>query len=156
MVFTVAGAGLSPEAPDEHLTLDLNVLHRNILDRAVMHGLEQRIRDKGALGFDSKTGRYATAREKFTAMEAMVKHLSSGAAEWELRSAVRSESSLRSEAMAAAFPQKTAEEIAERIAQWSAADKRKALTLPAIKEQVDLINARLSDPKAAEELLADF
>ena len=156
MVFTVAGAGLTADSPDEHLTLDLSLLHRNILSRAAFHGLEQRVRDKGALGFNAETKRYATPREKFLAMQAVVSHLNSGAAEWELRTAQRSENSLLAEAMALAFPEKTAEQIAERIASWSAADKKKALTLPEIKKAADAIIARAADPKAAEALLAGF
>jgi hypothetical protein len=156
IVFTVAGAGLTADAPDEHMTLDLALLHRNVISRAVMHGLEQRVRDKGALGFDAITGRYATPREKFLAMKAVVEHLNSGAAEWELRTTQRSESSLLAEAMALAFPQKTAQEIAERIASWSPAEQRKALLLPVIKAQADVIRQRGADPKAAAELLAGF
>jgi len=155
MVFTVSGAGTG-DSPDLHLTLDLKSVSTQNLERAAYHGLEQRVRDKGALGFNAELGRYATPAEKYAAMAAMVAHLNSGAAEWELRTAVRSESSLLAEAMALAFPEKTAEQIAERIASWSAADKKKALTLPEIKKAADAIIARAADPKAAEALLAGF
>ena len=60
---------------------------------AAYHGMEQRIRDAGALGYDEDKKRFATPAEKHAAMKELVDYYNSGAAEWNLRGGI-SEGSL--------------------------------------------------------------
>ena len=63
-------------------TVNMGALHADVLARAAVHGLIQRISDKAALGFNKEAGRYATPGEKFEAMKALADHYGTGSAEW--------------------------------------------------------------------------
>ena len=63
-------------------TVNMGALHADVLARAAVHGLIQRISDKAALGFNKEANRYATAQEKFEAMKALADHYGTGSAEW--------------------------------------------------------------------------
>jgi hypothetical protein len=64
-----------------------------VIAHAAYHGMEQRIRDAGALGYDADLKRYATPKEKFDAMRELVDYYNSYASEWSLRGGI-SEGSL--------------------------------------------------------------
>lgn len=66
------------------MVLDTRLLHKDILTRAVMHGLKQRVSDAAAIPCDEETGKPATPVEKAAAMKAIVDHYNSGAAEWSI------------------------------------------------------------------------
>ena len=77
--FEVAGVGV--------LRLDPAALSTANRQRALLHGLKQRVTDAAALARDTTTGKSATPQEKFDAMRAIVDHLASGSEEWEIRRA---------------------------------------------------------------------
>lgn len=74
--FNVLGAG--------ELSIDLSSLSTTIQDRAMAHGMKQRISDAAALSCNPETGKPATAQEKYEAMKALVDHYNSGADEWNI------------------------------------------------------------------------
>ena len=74
ITFTVLGAG--------KFEMFLSSMHADVLARAAIHGMIQRISDKAALGFNKEENRYATAQEKFEAMKALADHYGTGSAEW--------------------------------------------------------------------------
>ena len=74
MAFTVAGCGT--------VTLDLNSLSQPNQQRALIHGMKQRISDAAAIPCDPDTGLPATPAEKFEAISALVEHYNSGTDEW--------------------------------------------------------------------------
>lgn len=67
------------------LDLDITKLHADILTRAAIHGMKQRVSDAAAIPCDPETGKPASAQEKFDAMARLVEHYNSGSAEWGVR-----------------------------------------------------------------------
>ena len=70
ITFTVAGAG--------QLQVMVGNLAQDIITEAIYHGIEQKVRDAGAMSRDTKTGRSASPAEKFAAMQAVVDNLHNG------------------------------------------------------------------------------
>ena len=58
--------------------------HEDCRKRAEVHGWIQRLSDRAAKPRDTKTGRAATAGEKFAAIQELVEHYLSGSADWSM------------------------------------------------------------------------
>jgi len=74
LVFKVLGGG--------EIELNMQDLHPDVLARAAVHGLKQRISDAAAIPCDPETGKPARPSDKFAAIEALVRHYASGTADW--------------------------------------------------------------------------
>tara|TARA_R110000868_G_scaffold2620_9_gene18740 strand:+ start:148 stop:768 length:621 start_codon:yes stop_codon:yes gene_type:complete len=74
IMFTVLGVG--------DICLTFSKLSAQTQRRAMVHGLTQRISDAAAIPFNKEENRYATAQEKFEAMQALVEHYHTGTEEW--------------------------------------------------------------------------
>lgn len=74
IAFNVKGAG--------SLSLNMGALHPDVLARAAIHGMIQRISDAAAIGRNPETGASATPQEKLENMAALVAHYESGTADW--------------------------------------------------------------------------
>ena len=70
ITFNVLGAG--------QMQLMVGNLAEEIIREAVYHGLEQKVRDAGAMSRDTTTGRSATPAEKLEAMQRVVDNLHNG------------------------------------------------------------------------------
>lgn len=68
---------------EEPLTLDLAGLAEAVRQRAMIHGLVQRVSDRAAISRDPETGRPATPGDKRARMAALVEHLARGG-DWEM------------------------------------------------------------------------
>lgn len=81
---SIAGTALTikVEGIEEALVLDTECLNPAVRERAVTHGLLQRIRDAAAIPRSTETGLAASPREKYEAMKVLVDHYASGRAEW--------------------------------------------------------------------------
>lgn len=75
--FSVQGAG--------ETILWLRKVSESNRQRAMVHGLVQKISDKAAIPRDTKTGLSATPEAKLAAMARLVEHLNSGSEDWSLR-----------------------------------------------------------------------
>lgn len=95
IIFSVKGAG--------DIALDMSRLHAEVMARAAIHGLIQRISDRAAMDRDSETGLPATPEAKMARMQALADHYMSGSAEWSTRATGNSggNESLTIEALAA-------------------------------------------------------
>ncbi len=60
------------------ILLDFANLSEGLLETACFHGLEQKVRDAGAIPRDVKTGASASAQEKYDAMKEVVDNLHEG------------------------------------------------------------------------------
>lgn len=80
ITFEVAGAG--------EITLQVAKLSPAVLERAVLHGLVQRITDAAAMSRDPATGAPADPAARLAAMSRLVAHYESGTEEWGLFRAV--------------------------------------------------------------------
>lgn len=72
--FTVKGAG--------SFRLDPNALSQAVRDRAMLHGLIQRVSDKAALGRDPVTGLPASPQDKLDRMRALAEFYMEGGDAW--------------------------------------------------------------------------
>lgn len=64
------------------IKLEISALSESNQERAMIHGMIQRISDAAAIPRDTTTGKSATPQEKFDAMAKLVAHYESGTSEW--------------------------------------------------------------------------
>ena len=76
MVFAVTGVG--------ELRLNTLMLNAEVKQRALLHGMKQRIIDSAAIPCDNITGKPATPQQKYEAMRALVEHYNSGTSDWNI------------------------------------------------------------------------
>lgn len=89
-------------------TLDLDACSQAVRDRAMLHGMIQRISDRAAISRDSETGRAATPQEKLDAMKGLADFYATGTEDWAQRAASPKKREL------------TLEEKKALIAKWTA------------------------------------
>ena len=70
------------------LTLNLHKMSPKLIAWASVHGMTQRISDAAAIPFNKEENRYATAGEKYAAMQALVEHYHTGTEDWSRTRAV--------------------------------------------------------------------
>lgn len=80
ITFTVRGAG--PEGKDASFEVDVSTLSEANRNRALLHGITQRISDRAAMARNTTTGKAASPADKFQAMKSLADHYTSGAADW--------------------------------------------------------------------------
>ena len=76
LVFSVKDAG--------EARLVLRDVSKSNLDRAVLHGLTQKVSDAAAIPRDTKTGKSAQPLDKLAAIRKVVEHFASGSENWNL------------------------------------------------------------------------
>jgi len=159
LVFNVLGAG--------KVELDLTKVHSDILERAAIHGLKQRISDAAALPCDTETGLPATALEKYENLSKLVEHYNSGTGEWnrtrvagegkgpnaaKTLTAIANVYKLADTDAAKVYVEKTAVkrgiEYSEALALWRSSDK--------IKEELARMAAATPSKVNADELLGEL
>jgi hypothetical protein len=82
VTFEQSGSELRLTVGGQTAVLDLAKVSQTLLNRAIVHGLKQRISDAAAIPCDAETGLAATPAEKFAAMSKLVEHYNSGTSEW--------------------------------------------------------------------------
>lgn len=144
------------------VTFDIANASPLLLERAAMHGFEQRLRDRAAIGRDPKTGASATPQDKFNRIKALADHYLAGG-EWEMRGEGgkrKSEAEFILEALAD-IQGVELETMRERVT--AAAEKRevtvdaylkKVATAPAVAQKVAEI--KFGDAAGADEMLGDL
>jgi hypothetical protein len=154
--FTVLGAGKA--------VLNLSGLHADVLERAAIHGLKQRVSDAAALPCDAETGKPATATEKYESLLKLVEHYNTGTAEWNrtrvagegkgatgaktliaIQNVYKLDSIEKAKAYVEGTAKKRGVEYAEALAIWRSSDKireelaRMAAAVPAKVDADDLL-----------------
>jgi hypothetical protein len=114
ITFTVRDAGA--------VTLNVAKLSDRVRDRAMLHGMIQRISDAAALSRDPATGIPATPADKLASMRALVDHYETGTEEWNRRRA-GGDGGVLVRALMELYPTKTREQIGEFLAGKSAREK---------------------------------
>lgn len=148
--FTVIGVG--------QLQLDTAAMHADNIANAILHGMEQRVRDAAAIARDKDTGQSATPADKYAAMQQLVEHYASGSPEWTIKRGEGSggAKSITIEAIARAkdCDYQTAEDMVNRFAMAKFADDRKTALrelakTPSVQAAIAAIRAeRMPKPKA--------
>lgn len=143
ITFTVAG---------QTLAFDMAKVDESIRQRAMVHGLIQRISDAAAMSRDPATGQPATPEAKFAAMRVLVDHYESGTSEWRV---AKGESGPRSgnllAALMKAYPAKSMVELAEWLNGKSKVEKAQLRVSP----KIVAILAEMG-PKGGDELLGEL
>lgn len=162
IMFSVKGAG--------NLILNTREVSEANRNRAMLHGMVQRISDAAAMARDSKTGASATPQEKFEAMRRLVEHYQSGSGEWSPARSVEGVGRPKSEnanarllrmALSLFNPAKDESVIAQFVKGLSAAQITALVVSEQLKDSVELAreqlskeDAKLSEGVNAEELLS--
>lgn len=142
------------------ITLELAKLSDAVRERALIHGMTQRISDAAAISRNPETGKPASAADKLAAMKNLCDYYNGGAAEWNRK---RAESAgagyangLLAEALKLAYPEKTPERIAEYIKGLKASERVALLASDTLKDFVDQIRSEAAKATKvdADKLLA--
>lgn len=136
--------------------LNLETVSDAVLDRAMIHGLIQRISDRAAISRNTETGKPATPFEKFEAMRELSEHYASGSSDWSMRVAARPDGGLLFEALVTAYPDKGAERIREWLKSLDAKQKAQLLVSDKIRPFAEAIRAEAGKHVDVEELLNDL
>jgi hypothetical protein len=136
--------------------LDISKLHASICEKALIHGLKQRVSDRAAIPFDAKTGKYASPLEKFQAMDGLVQHLNSGTEQWDM-ARVAGDGIGRSyllNALCELYATRTREDLAAWLKTLTDA-QRKALELnDRVKPKIEAQRARVVQDIDTDDLLS--
>lgn len=151
IVFKVKDAG--------ELRLEMGKLHVAITERAMLHGLVQRVSDAAAISRDTQTGLAATPQAKFEAMSELVEHYVSGTAEWQLRAKTGGRGTdaggllVKALMMVPGYAVKGEEKLREWVSGLGAKQKAALLAHGEIKEAADLIRLDAAEGVDVEGLL---
>jgi hypothetical protein len=158
-VLTFAVTGMEP------LVLDTATMAASVRERAVLHGMKQRIVDTAALSRDPATGASASPAEKHAAMAVLVAHYASGSDEWGIGRAAgepRAAGGLTLQALAdvqkvdLATMRKRVDELAERRGVKPAALLRGLATAPAVAARLAELQTARAKPGEGEALLGEL
>lgn len=151
IVFTIATVG--------DLQLRLDALSQEVRERAMIHGLTQRVSDAAAIGFLKDEKRFATPQEKYDAMAELVAHYSSGTAEWSrTRSApgIGADSALLVKCLSQLYTDRSTEQLKAWVAKRSRSERTALLLSEKIKPLADEIRSQSASGASADDLIADL
>jgi len=132
-------------------------LSGTVRDRALAHGLVQRVSDAAAKSRDAKTGRPAEPKLKFEAMKELVDHYMSGTESWSLGRETEGQNvQLLVECLKEIYPERSEEQLREWLKKRSAADRKALLLSEKIKPIADRITSEKLKHIDAEDLLSDL
>lgn len=150
IVFKVKDAG--------ETRLDIQKLHAKIAERAMIHGLVQKVSDAAALSRNTETGKSASPQDKLAAMVKVVEHLSSGTEEWNLKreggGGPSQETQWLVRALTEVYPSKGAEAIGKWVKARSMAERVALMAQDNIRALVDGYKAETAKSVDTEALLS--
>lgn len=139
------------------LRVSFSNLSRAVKDRALAHGIVQRVVDAAALSRDGTSGKSATPQQKYLAMKEIVDHLMSGTENWTLAREQESPFvSLLTICLMEVYPERSEEQIREWVKKRSAAERKAMLASSKIKPIAERIESEKLSHIDAEELLSDL
>ena len=144
------------------ITVHVRDLHQSILDAALLHGLKQKIVDAAAISRNSETGRSATVKDKFDAMQDVFLRITDPVEpSWnkiERQEGSGSGGGLLFRALARMYPQKTRGELETYLGTLDLAQQAKVRATTRVAAVIAEIKAEDARSKkvdgAGEELLA--
>lgn len=139
-----------------NVVLDMSKLHSDVLNRAAVHGMIQRISDAAALSRDADTGKPALPGEKLAAMRELVDHYMSGTAEWSRRRAGSGVRRLSDAKLLAVVLERLGRKLKVEIDSLSAAQVTALLMRGDFKQTADAVRAEMARDVDTEELLSDL
>lgn len=136
IAFVVAGVG--------EVVVDLSAISSEVRDRALYHGLIQRVSDAAAISRDPETGKSASPADKLAAMKELVDHYNSGSPDWSRRRAGGTgggREGLLFTALVRLYPGKSAELIREFLKGKSRAEQSALSSSAKVRPIIDSIRA---------------
>lgn len=135
ITFHVRGAGA--------ITLDMDRLSADVVQRAAIHGMIQRISDAAAISRDEETGLPATPEEKLEAMSRLVAHYESGTSEWSRVAEAGPKGGVLFKALCEMFPDRDAKSIREWLDELSKKEQTALRADPKVKAIIDRMQAEV-------------
>lgn len=126
--------------------------------RAKAYGTEVRVTRAAAIGRDRKSGKEASPAEKWDAVNRMAAHMTSGTDQWNAERSERIglDETVLSQAMALAFPQRTAEEIRAKVTQSTPVQRLEIRNDQRVAPHYNAILRDLGGGEKAEAALAGW
>lgn len=128
--------------------------------RAVVHGFTQRCSDRAAISRDTKTGKPASAKDKFDAIDELVQHYNSGAEVWstarEGGGGPSAETGLLITALCEHYPKKTRDELTLWVRKRSATERMALCEEPNIKAIIERLRAETAKDIKVDDLLSEL
>lgn len=149
LVFKVKDAG--------ETTLDLWKVHSGVKERAMLHGLIQRVSDRAAISRNTETGKSATAGEKLNAMAMLVQHYNAGNEAWNLAGTgggPSAEFTLLLDALCEVYAAKPREELGKWLKARSASERASLMESKQLKPIVERLRAQSAKGVDVDELLS--
>jgi hypothetical protein len=157
LTLAIKGAG--------NVVFDMDKVSPVLIERAAMHGFEQRLRDRAAIGRDPKSGASASPADKFARIKSLADHYATEDATWEMRGeggSRRKEADYIIEALAR-VQGTDVETITARVA--AASEKhgitvdaylKKVATSPAVATMIATIKYGETDAGGADDMLGEL
>jgi hypothetical protein len=139
------------------LRLSFANLSGAVRDRALAHGLVQRVSDAAAKSRDAVSGKAQSPEVKFAAMKELVDHYMSGTESWALgRESEGQNVGLLVECLSEIYPERNVESIRQWVKLRSAAERKSMLGSEKIKPIAERIEKEKLKHIDAESLLSDL
>lgn len=151
LIFTVKDIG--------NLRLNFTDLSETVRERAMVHGMVQRISDAAAIARSAENGYKVSAQEKYDAMAELVAHYASGTSEWSrARGApgIGADAALLVKCLAQIYDDRTLEQLKAWVAKRSKSERTALLMSEKIKPLADEIRAQSASDISADDLIADL
>lgn len=152
ITFNVIGAGA--------LKLDTAGISPQVRERAMIHGLIQRVCDAAALSRDTTTGKAASPLDKLEAMKGIVDHYASGALEWSRKregvQGLGGEGALLLAVLLKVFPGKDEGKVREYVKARSKEERIALLNSKDLKPAADALRSEAVKGIDTDSLLADL
>lgn len=138
--------------------LTLANLHPKVRERAMLHGLVQKVSDAAALSRNTETGLSASPSEKLAAMARLVEHFNSGTEEWSTKreggGGPSVETGLLVAALSEIYPGKTPEQLGKWVKARSAPERAALMAQENVKAIVERLRAESAKSVDTDALLA--
>ena len=139
--------------------LPLLLVSQANLDRAVIHGLTQKVSDAAAIPRDTKTGKSAQPLDKLAAMRKVVEHFASGSENWNLAregggAGPSMDVKLLATELCEVYPKKTLDEMLKWVRARSSEERIALSESEGLKPRIERLRGEASKGVDAEALLA--
>lgn len=152
LIFKVKDAG--------ETRLPLLLLSEKVRNKAMIHGLVQKVSDAAALSRNTETGKSATPQDKLAAMAKVVEHFASGTEEWNTKreggGGAGAEVLLLVRALGEIYPKKTSEELLKWVRARSVVERGSLMMQENIKVIVERLREEASGGVDAGKLLSEL
>lgn len=141
--------------------LDVTKISPQVSQRAMLHGLIQRVSDRAAISRNAETGLPASPVDKLSAMRGLCEFYETGTEQWAMERSggvggPSNDTLLLVKALRELYPSRTEEQLSEWLKKRSKADKAALMASESIKPIVERLRAEQGAGVDAEGLLNEL